>query len=240
MKVVKIIHDGLHAITLPPLTRPAVGPHDDATEELARWGIKLYAYSSIAHMRHVLAGVIILSDSGNVPSANVISRHAFEWTAHACYMHENLTPLMAERQWSQVFDLTLQSDTGNLWVKRHGHKYDDSSFPEDALKPLHISKLIAAYTKYQTERYGKTDVEDTYGFLSENSHPNGACFMWHRDIIGPDVHFVNPPTHSAFGGINRFIIQWLMFTQQLLGLARESLVRDPLIYMLPAIVDSAK
>ena len=37
-----IVADGLKKVTLPPLTRPAVGPNDDPTEELVFWGINYY------------------------------------------------------------------------------------------------------------------------------------------------------------------------------------------------------
>ena len=174
---IPIIEQGLRAIDLPPITRPAVGPHDDPTEELACWGATLYAYSSIAHVRTVLAGLIALTDSGNTTTANIVSRHVFERTAHACYMQEKLAEFMAASKWKPAFELTLQADTGIQWVKRHGDKYDKSNYPEEALSPIRIKHIIAAYSRYQTERYGKTDAEDSYGFLSEFSHPNGVCFQ---------------------------------------------------------------
>src|SRR5258706_16300179 len=99
MMQIYIVEDRLRSIELPPLPRPAVGQDDDPTEELACWGATLYSYSSIAHVRTVLAGLVSLANSGNAPTATIVSRHIFEWTAHACYMQKNLTGFMAAGKW---------------------------------------------------------------------------------------------------------------------------------------------
>ena len=144
---IPIIEQELLAINLPPITRPVVGPYDDPTEELACWGATLYAYSSIAHVRTVLAGLIALTESENTPTANIVSRHIFEWTAHACYMQQKLAEFMALGKWKPAFELTLQADTGNQWVKKHGHKYDKSNYYEEGLNTIRIKHIIAAYTR---------------------------------------------------------------------------------------------
>jgi hypothetical protein len=240
MKPLDIIAEGLRDIVLPPVIRPAIGPNDEPTEELVCWGITFHVYSEIAHIRTMLAGLKALAEIGNTPSGNILSRHIFEWTAHACYMEQNLKGFIANRQWKLAFDLLLQVDTGNAWARDHGHKYDPTPFPEEILKPIRIKKLMAAYTKYQTEQYGHTKAEDSYGFLSEYAHPNAACFLQYRDFDGAHAYLVAPPTKSTFGGINGFIIEWLMFMQALLGLAKELEVRDRLIAMLPALAELAK
>jgi hypothetical protein len=239
MILLKIVEEGLRGITLAPLTRPAVSPFDEPTEELVHWATRLYVYSSIAHVRTVLAGLIALADIGNTPTGNILSRHIFEWTAHACYMAEGLKELIFGKQWKRAFDLTLQADIGNLWLKSHGHQYDTAPFPEEIPTPIRVGKLMSAYAKYQTEQYGKTKAHDSYGYLSEYSHPNGACFLQYREITGADAHFVSPPSRSSFGGINGFILEWLMFMQTLLGFAKEDCVRDKLIDILTAVTKSA-
>src|SRR5207249_9404054 len=123
------------------------------------------------------AGLIALADAGNTPSGNILARHIFEWTALACYLVEKLKEFVANQQWAPAFELLLQTDTGNLWVKTHGHNYDKSSFPQEVAKPIRINKLIDAYTRHRTAQYGSAQVEDSYGFLSEYSHPNAACFL---------------------------------------------------------------
>jgi len=240
LALLKLIDKGLRDITLPSVTRPAIGPNDDPTEELVRWGITFHAYSEIAHIRTVLTGLIVLADIGNTPSGNILARHIFEWTALACYLLENLKTLYANREWKDAFDLLLRTDTGNSWVKAHGHNYDTSAFPQDVAKPIRINKLIAAYTKHQTAQYGHTKVEDSYGFLSEYAHPNAACFLAYREFAGAQAYFVNPPSLSTFGGIKGFITEWLMFVQELLGIAPEDVVRGKLIHLPAAIVEATK
>jgi hypothetical protein len=69
MAPLKVIEEGLRCIALPSLTRPAVGPDDKPTEELVNWRTTLYVYSSIAHVRAILAGLVVLADIGNTPTA---------------------------------------------------------------------------------------------------------------------------------------------------------------------------
>jgi hypothetical protein len=240
LALLRLIDKGLHDIALPPVTRPAIGQNDDPTEDLVRWGTTFHAYSEIAHIRTVLAGLVTLADIGNTPGGNILARHLFEWTALACYLLENLKPLYASREWKAAFELLLRTDTGNSWVKAHGHNYDTSAFPQEVAKTIRISKLIAAYKKYQTAQYGRTKVEDSYGFLSEYAHPNAACFLAYREFTGAQAYFVNPPSLSTFGGIKGFIIEWLMFVQELLGIAQEDVVRAKLIHLLAAIVEATQ
>ena len=75
--------------------------------------------------------------------------------------------------------------------------------------------------------------------LSEYTHPNSACLLQYRDFEGAHGHIVKPPSKSTFGGINGFIIEWLMFMQALLGLAKEDAVRSKLIEILTAITKPA-
>ena len=239
MARLSIVEQGLRGISLPPVTRPALGPDDEPTEELVYWGITFHVYCEIAHIRTVLAGLIALADMGNAPSGNILSRHIFEWTAHACYMAQKLKGLVTNRQWTPAFALLLQADTGNAWVKTHGQNYDPAPFPEKILEPIRVKKLIAAYAKYQKAQYGKSKTYDTYAFLSEYAHPNSACFLQYQYFDGPPGYIVDPPPRSTFGGINAFIIEWLMFMQELLGLAKEDLVRVRLIEILTAIAKSA-
>lgn len=239
MARLNIVEQGLRGISLPPVTRPAIGPNDEPTEELVCWGITFHVYSEIAHIRTVLAGLTALADMGNTPSGNILSRHIFEWTAHACYMEEKLKGLVTTRRWKPAFALLLQVNTGNAWAKNYGQNYDPTPFPEEILKPIRIKKLIAVYAKYQEKQYGKSKAHDSYGFLSEYAHPNAACFLQYRDFDGPHGYTVKPPSRSTLGGINGFIIEWLMFMQALLGLAKEDAVRGKLIEILTTIAKPA-
>lgn len=240
MKSVRIIEEGLRAIVLPNVIRPALGPNDAATEELVSWAITYHVYSEIAHVRTILSGFLALVEMKNVPSAMLLSRHIFEWTALACYLNQNLKGLTSQKIWQKCFEMLLQSDTGNQWARNHGPAYEALPFPNEILDPIEISKLIAAYAKYQKKAYGKSKTYDSYGFLSEFTHPNSACLGQYRDSNGATGIIVPPPTQSTFGGIKGFIIEWLMFMQELLGLAGEHEVRDKLIAILPRLAELTK
>jgi hypothetical protein len=117
----------------------------------------------------------------------------------------------------------------------------EGAFPDDVAKPIRIKHLIAAYTRHHTARYGSAKVEDSYKYLSEYSHPNSACLLAYKEFDGARAFFVQPAPESAvFGGINGFIVEWLMFAQELLGFAGESTIRDRLIRTLPFIVEAER
>jgi len=240
LSAVRIIEEGLRTIPLPNVIRPALGLNDPATEELVSWAITWHVYSEIAHIRTILAGFLALVEMKNVPSAMLLSRHVFEWTALACYLQQNLKGLISQTMWKEAFDLFLQADTGNQWARNHGPAYELLPFPGEILDPIDISKLIAAYAKYQKKTYGKSRTYDSYGFLSEFTHPNSACLGQYRDSDGATGAIIPPPPQSTFGGIKGFIIEWLIFVQELLGLANEDEVRDKIIKILPALAELAK
>lgn len=218
------IEQKLRAISLPSSVRPPIGPHEEPTEELVRWAITLHVYSQIAHIRTVLSGVSALSAIGNTPSAKVLSRHIFEWTAHACYMECKLRGLVVQRKWKLAFDLLLRANTANAWMKNHGKTYE-RAVEEEIPNPIPINYLIAAYAKFQKKRYGKSTVHDSYGFLSEYAHPNSACFVQYQELEGNRLYLRDPAAESSLGGIRGFLIEWLLFMHGLLGLAREETVR---------------
>jgi hypothetical protein len=235
-----MIEEGLRGVALPPLTRPDVCPDDDPTEELACWAIAMYVYSSIAHVRTIIAGLLVLTDAGNAPAADIICRHVFEWAAHGCYMNRNLTEHIGKKDWKTAFDLYLKASGGNSWIKNHGHKYGASPIQSEAPDPVRIKKLIAAYDQYQIEQYGESDVKDAYGFLSERVHPNGACFVQYRAISGAQVHFVGAPRRSSRPSVNRSLLEWLVFLHSLLGLAKEHSVRSGILRILTEVTKPAQ
>ena len=239
MTPLKIIEEGLRGSALPPLTRPGVGPDDDPTEELVRWGTAMYVYSSVAHMRAILAGLVVLTDIGNTSTADVVCRHVFEWAAQACFMKRNLTQHFANNDWRLAFDLLLKADGGNRWIRNHRHKYDALPLPDDRRMPVRVNKLIDAYDEYQAEEYGEGDAKDAYGFLSEHSHASGACFLQYREISGAEVRFISPAESCCLPSANRSLIEWVVFMHGLLGLATETAVRGELLGILSRVAKSA-
>jgi hypothetical protein len=220
-----MIEEGLRGITLPPVRRPAVRPDDEPTDELAGWGATMYAYSSIAHLRKILSGLVVLAHVGNAPTADVVCRHIFEWAASACYVEQNLGQYFKDRNWKGGFELLSQISGGNLWLRNHGHKYDGLPMQLEVPKPVRIGMLVEAYEKYQAaQNSGEGDANDSYSFLSEHSHPNGACFLQYREILDGQVIFVDPAP-SGPRSINRPSLEWLVFIYGILALAKEDAVR---------------
>jgi len=69
-----------------------------------------------------------------------------------------------------------------LWAKQHGGKYalPGTQVPAGVPDPLTVSNVVAAYEQYQVKEFGSNDAKDTYGLLSELSHPNSACLQQYQ------------------------------------------------------------
>jgi hypothetical protein len=119
----QFINERLKTVDLPPLRRPRVGPSDDPTEELVMWAVQSYAYSSISHYRTILDGLMVLAASGNEPTMFLVYRHLYEWTMHGCYMLQSFELHLSTQDWTNAWELFLQVDTSNAWVKKHSGKY---------------------------------------------------------------------------------------------------------------------
>jgi hypothetical protein len=239
MKIVRVIAQALRQLSLPPVTRPPLGPNDPATEGLVRSTLTYHVYSQIAHTRHILAGFLSLVDIKNVSSAWILSRHVFESTGMACYLAQNLKGLMSQRMWQQAFGLLFKATTGNQWVKNHGSTYETFPFPDEIEGPIGTNNLTAAYAKYQKTTYGKSTAFDTYSLLSEHSHPGAACLECHRHWVGGIGLTTEPRTESTFGGTKAFAIDWLIVTHELLGMANEETVRNQLVTIVQAVAQIA-
>jgi hypothetical protein len=96
-----------------------------------------------------------------------------------------------------------------------------------------------AYEKYQAEQLGEGDAKDAYGFLSEHSHPNGACLRQYQKIEGWQMIFVDPPP-SGPRSINRPTLEWLVFIHGILALAKEDAVRLQVLEILTKTAMPAK
>jgi hypothetical protein len=107
MSLLKAVEEELRGVPLSPMIRPPVD-FNEPNEELAVFAMRLYAYSSIAHIRTILGGLVVLDDAGNTPSAEVFCRHVFEWTAHASYMVSNLEPRVEQSRWAAAFQVVSQ------------------------------------------------------------------------------------------------------------------------------------
>jgi hypothetical protein len=241
---IRIISEGFLKITLPPLKRPSVTPTEEATEALVNWGIQYYVYSLIAHVRTVLRGLIQISDVDNISAAFVLCRHIFEWTAHACYMSQNLQGYGQKKLWQEAWNLLSAAAMGNLWVKRYGEKYKTPGLygpvSADVPPPIHIRDAVSAYDEYLKKMRREPDAKDSYSFLSEHSHPNSACLMLYHTYAGNVVHFRDAnPTPSPLGAVNACLIDLLMFLTDLLGVSAERTVQPDVLAILKAVAKLA-
>lgn len=236
-----LIFEEIRTIELPPLTRPPVGPFDEPTEELVLWGLRDYAYSSIAHMRTILSGLMDLAASGNRPTILIVCRHVFEWTMHSCYVEEAMGQHVKNSDWKSAWELFLQVDTGNTWIRKHGGKYWGFVDPDDVPNSTRIKKLVDAYERHQARTKSAEDVKDSYGYLSEHAHANGACFLSYRQIDGSQVTFIEAPKVHGFPGVlHASVIQWLMFIYEILCLGKEDEIRVQALQIIKKLAEESK
>jgi len=244
-RVIRVVLDGLQKVELHSLSRPPVKPTEEPTGELINWGAQVYVYSVIAHIRTVLKGLVQVADSENIPVAFIIVRHVFEWAAHAAYMSRSLRVFYKQKQWKEAWELLTASATGNRWIKRYGSKYAPVGATwafDDTPDPIHISKVMTALERHEQETFGLEDAKDTYGHLSEHSHPNSACLQqYHRwDTDGRALNFCDPaPSSSPLSSASRALIALLMCFHDLLAMSRESSVRQQLKSLLEEIAKLA-
>jgi hypothetical protein len=229
--ILPIVETGLHKIDLPPLTRPLVAD-DNPNEELVLWGTQYYSYSVIAHLRTVLHSLVQLIDAANIPTAFIVCRHIFEWAAHTCYMSRNTKNYVERKEWGRAWHLHSLAMQGNRWVKDHGSKYEPALVTGDVPDPLGIANIVSCYDEYRRQRQGHADAKDSYGLLSEHSHPNSACFLPYYQYVGWEVRFVAPSPDTSLLGEERCLIDLMMFLNVLLELGREKVVRAQIVAIL--------
>lgn len=235
--ILPIVTSGLETIRLPPLVRPPI-PNDNPNAALVLWGTLYYTYCVIAHLRVVLRGMLELLRLGNVPTAFLVCRHVFEWTAHACLMSREMKGFIGTQDWGGAWDLQSRVMGANRWVKEHGEKYEPRYAYEEIPDSMRVKKALKAYEQHQKEHLGLNDVEDSYALLSEHTHPNSACFNSYTQIVGPEVCFVPPSTDSALLGEERCLIDLVLFLDALLGLGKETNVRRQLRAVIDGLLEA--
>ena len=231
--------DSLHlSLGLPP-DPSTLGTPDERKETYIHWAITYYVYSVIAHVRTVLHGLIALADSANIPTAIVVCRHLFEWTAQVCYMNENLGKYVAARDWDAARDLLNQAVIGSKWIKEHGHKYDPTQVAGEIPDTISLNKVLASYEVRLNQVYG-IDGKDDYGHLSEHSHPNSACFQqYHDGDVRGEIRLTEPTEGSPLPVVNWCLIDLNTLLLDLLGMSGEKTVRPQIAAILKKIAELA-
>ena len=202
------------------------------------WAVQSYAYSSISHYRTILDGLMVLAASGNEPTMFLVYRHLYEWTMHGCYMLQSFELHLSTQDWTNAWELFLQVDTSNAWVKKHGGKYVPELPNDDIPNSLRIKHLVAAYEKHQLKQQRNQDVRDSYGYLSEHAHPNSACFLDYRVINGDQLIFrPSPDNHEVKGVAHAAAADWLLTIHELLTVGKEDHVRGQIAGIIKALVN---
>lgn len=228
----------LQGMKLPPLTRPDLGPNDPPTLELVQYDLKAYASSSIAYVRDLLNGLLVLMSAQNVAVVDLAIRGLYEWTMQASYVdQQNRIPIRS----GDFVECRMVMDrvrSGNSWVKKHGDKYWKPPFEEDIPDSLRIKHLVKAYKAHQLEHRKEETVEDDYGYLSEHAHPNSFCLLDVTQRQGRVVEFISPkPGRGGRGIVAATMLDWSLCIYNILGLAGESVVRREFVAMLKRVVN---
>jgi hypothetical protein len=228
----------LQRIQLPSLTRPDLGPNDPPNLELVQFDLKSYAYASIAYVRDLLNGLLVLTAAHNVAAVDLVVRGLYEWTMQASYVdQQNRTPIKLQ-DFVECRTIMDRVQTGNSWVKQHGNKYWNPPFNDEIPDSLRIKHLVKAYKAHQLEWRKQENVEDDYGYLSQHAHPNSFCFLNVKRINGRTIEFVEPvPERRSRGIVVATMIDWTVCIHNILGLAGESIIRREFKMMLERIIE---
>jgi hypothetical protein len=244
IRPIELVLLGLEGVNLPPLAKPQIIFGEQRTEETIQWATKFYAYSVIAHTRKVLTGLTLLANAQNVPVANLVSRHVFEWTAQMCYMSGALEDCFTHKDWEKAREILTPAAIGNMWATNRGAKYVQPSDPPLPTAPVsrHILKAVKDYENYQLREHGWQDAKDSYHLLSEYCHPNAAClqqYHTYRNDGSTAVDYVEFPNgeNSPLPFVNRYLIDLMLFVDKILQLAADTDVRAR---MLPVMVELVK
>jgi hypothetical protein len=188
----------------------------------------------------VLSGIVFLLDEGNEAAGFLVCRHLYEWTMHAAYMQEKCSEVYKQQDWKAAYELFEQADTGNAWIKKHGKKYAPELPLEELPDQLRLKHFVAAYERFQEVFWGreKDEVRDTYGLLSEHSHPNGACFLAYRKIVAGSYVFGNADD-TALPHPLPYLLDWIICVRALLLLASETAVKKNLDGILSQVVNAS-
>ena len=127
-------------------------------------GCYLLCLFSHRSRQNCIRGLIVLADSANIPTAIVVCRHLFEWTAQVCYMNENLQKHIAARDWDAARDLLNQAIIGSRWIREYGHKYDPTQIKTDIPNAIRLKAILASYEAHVEKAFGG-DTKDDYAHL---------------------------------------------------------------------------
>jgi hypothetical protein len=232
----------LESVTIPELILPLNGKHGEPDENRIRFGVRYYTFSSIVHFRHVLRGLVQVSDDANWASANVLSRHLFEWAAHATFLKVKMPSLIRSGAWEKAWDILLRHNGGDLFMRRFGLKYEATSAQSQGIpEPYTIANILKVYASVQNQADKTSDIQEDYSLLSELSHASAACLRQHIEYKQDRIVFSAAKEDSSpleLASVST--IDWLLSIGELLELIHDSEVRPQVNEALKAIAQSSK
>jgi hypothetical protein len=232
----------LEFVTIPELILPLNGANSEPDEDRIRFGVQYYTFSSIVHFRHVLRGLVQVSDDANWASANILSRHLFEWAAHATFLKVKIPSLIHSEAWSKAWDILLRHNGGDLFMRRFGIKYNATRAQSQGIpEPYSIANILKVYASAQNQVDKIEDIQEDYSLLSELSHASAACLRQHIEYKQDRIVFSAANEDSSpleLASVST--IDWLLSIGKLLEVIHDLKVRPQINEVLKAIVQTTE
>lgn len=164
-ELIERIAESLNKINLPSLRRPSIGPNEAATLELMRFDLCYYAYSVVAYVRDLFAGLTVLSASRNGACGDVIGRCLYEWSMQASYVLLRTREPLGNSDIAAARSVLERLELANDWIRDHGEKYWAAPDQEDIPKNVRRSNFREAFGEYSLATLKEDNTKDDYGYL---------------------------------------------------------------------------
>jgi hypothetical protein len=229
----------LQSIDLPDLQLPR-SRFTEVDRGRVYFGIRYYAYASIAHFRSVLSGLVMLADDANWACANILTRHVFEWAAHATFAELKLGSLVRQERWDKAWGILLKLNAGDLYFRRFGSKYlrsEDKDFKVP--QPYELADILAVYDSQWAAEDGRGAAKEDHSLLSELSHASAACLRQHQTTYENHIAFEPDEDSSPLYLASSSTMEWLLCMAKLLALVPDDAVGVGVLAALKCIAENA-
>lgn len=219
----------LEAIQLPDIQLPSAR-FVNADRDHVYFGVRYYAYTSIAHYRSILRGLVLLADGGNWSSANILTRHLLEWAAHATFTALKLKSLLRQENWDKGWKVLLKVNGGDLYFRRFGSKYlQENDKATDIPEPYALADFLGVYDSQCAAEDGRGTAKEDHALLSELSHASAACLRQHQTIYGNRIVLNSEEDSSPLSLASACTIDWLLCIVELLSSISDERVRPGML-----------
>jgi len=229
----------LEMIELPDISLP-LSTFEEVDEERVIFGVRYYAYASIAHVRKILKGLVQVSDEANWACANVLARHLIEWAAHATFLKVKLPGLIQSKHLEEAWAMLLQLNGGDMYFRRYGAKYLEVDAPiPDIPNPVRVKALFNVYDQEHADSDGRGSAQEDYSLLSELSHASAACMRRCMETRGNRIVFcAGEDDDSPLGIASASAIDWILSVGTLLSLISDTAVAPKVIAAIKEMSES--